>query len=186
MYEFLYGIWFILPAYAASGFAVLSGGKIVIDFNKKFLGKRIFGDGKTVSGFVGGVLVGAFIGLIINMGAYIGFIIAFGAMLGDLVGSFIKRRFGIERGESVILLDQLDFVAGALIFGYFIDILPSTGGIFFILILGFKVMAVKRFIRFGYSSLMISSLSRVNITYLFPIFAINLAEAFSLPLTRLV
>lgn len=144
MSEFLYGLWFILPAYIASSFAVLSGGRIVIDFNKKFLGKRIFGNGKTVSGFVGGVFAGAVVGLIIgsiqssfNMNFYIGFIIAFGAMSGDLLGSFIKRRFGFESGESVFLLDQLDFVAGALIFTYLLipKVLPTLGGIIFILIL---------------------------------------------------
>ncbi|ODS39895.1 hypothetical protein BEH94_03100, partial [Candidatus Altiarchaeales archaeon WOR_SM1_SCG] len=122
----------------------LSGGRIAIDFNKKLHGKRILGDGKTVSGFLGGVFAGAaagaFIGFVFvenpfNMDFYTGFIIALGAMSGDLTGSFIKRRLGYERGESVFLLDQLDFVAGALIFGYLVNILPSFGGIIFILIL---------------------------------------------------
>ena len=149
MLEFLSGVWFILPAYAASSFAVLSGGRIVIDFNKKFYGRRILGNGKTVSGFVGGVFAGAVVGFILgfiensfnfniinyDMDFYIGFIIALGAMSGDLLGSFIKRRIGLERGESVLLLDQLDFVAGALIFGYLINALPTLGGIIFVLIL---------------------------------------------------
>jgi CDP-2,3-bis-(O-geranylgeranyl)-sn-glycerol synthase len=144
MLDFLSGIWFILPAYVASSSAVLFGGRIVIDFNKKFLGRPLFGKGKTVSGFAGGVLAGSVIGFILsffspvthfNMDIYTGFIIAFGAMSGDLAGSFIKRRIGFKRGESAILLDQLDFVAGALIFGYLINVLPTPEGIIFILIL---------------------------------------------------
>ena len=144
MLDFLSGVWFILPAYAASSFAVLSGGRIVIDFNKKFLGNPLFGKGKTVSGFLGGVLAGSAAGLILsffgsaaqfNMNFATGFIIALGAMSGDLVGSFIKRRLGVKRGESFLLLDQLDFVIGALIFGYLINVLPAPGGIIFILIL---------------------------------------------------
>jgi CDP-2,3-bis-(O-geranylgeranyl)-sn-glycerol synthase len=38
-----------------------------------------------------------------------------GALLGDAIGSFIKRRIGIERGRPAPLLDQLDFVIGALL-----------------------------------------------------------------------
>ncbi len=151
MFEFLDGLWFILPAYVASSFAVLSGGRIVIDFKKKFMGKRILGDGKTVSGFVGGVFAGAFIGLIqgavqdffkfgiinFSMDFYVGFLIAFGAMTGDLAGSFIKRRLGFKRGAPVFLLDQLNLVVGALVLAYLIipDVIPSTSGIIFILIL---------------------------------------------------
>lgn len=143
MFEFLDGLWFILPAYVASSFAVLSGGRIAIDFKKKFMGRRILGDGKTVSGFTGGVFAGAFIGLIqgliINPGIdfYTGFIIAFGAMTGDLAGSFIKRRLGFKRGAPVFLLDQLNLVVGALIISYLIipNVIPSAFGIIFILIL---------------------------------------------------
>ncbi|PKP54450.1 MAG: hypothetical protein CVT90_01200 [Candidatus Altiarchaeales archaeon HGW-Altiarchaeales-3] len=140
MYEFfqdiIRGLWFILPAYAASSFAVVSGGRFVIDFNKKLFGKRIFGNGKTFSGFFGGVFAGGVIGFL--LGSFdTGLVIASGAMIGDLAGSFIKRRLGFERGASVLLLDQLDFVAGALVFGYLIipDVLPSITAIIFILIL---------------------------------------------------
>jgi len=36
-------------------------------------------------------------------------------MLGDALGSFIKRRFGLERGEPAPLLDQLSFLLIALL-----------------------------------------------------------------------
>nr|MDO8111246.1 CDP-2,3-bis-(O-geranylgeranyl)-sn-glycerol synthase [Candidatus Sigynarchaeota archaeon] len=39
-----------------------------------------------------------------------------GAMLGDLLGSFIKRRLRIPRGAPAPVLDQLDFIAGVILF----------------------------------------------------------------------
>jgi len=41
-----------------------------------------------------------------------------GAMMGDIVGSFIKRRVNIDSGNSAPLLDQLDFMIGAIVFMY--------------------------------------------------------------------
>ncbi len=48
-------------------------------------------------------------------GLIVGFLLSFGALLGDAAGSFIKRRLGINRGRPAPILDQLDFIAGALI-----------------------------------------------------------------------
>ena len=45
-------------------------------------------------------------------------------MIGDASGSFLKRRIGIERGRPIPLLDQLDFVVGALIFASIIVVIP--------------------------------------------------------------
>jgi len=47
------------------------------------------------------------------------FVLSIGALLGDLMGSFLKRRLKLDRGEPVLFLDQLDFVLGALILGFF-------------------------------------------------------------------
>ena len=44
------------------------------------------------------------------------FVLSFGAMLGDIMASLLKRRMGKERGEKALLLDQYDFVVGALLF----------------------------------------------------------------------
>ncbi|MCD6461851.1 MAG: CDP-archaeol synthase [Thermoplasmata archaeon] len=44
-------------------------------------------------------------------------VFATGAMAGDMFGSFIKRRLGLGRGDKAPVLDQYDFVAGALFFG---------------------------------------------------------------------
>ena len=49
-------------------------------------------------------------------GLIYGFLMAFGALVGDAVGSFIKRRIGMQSGDPAPLLDQLDFVFGAIIF----------------------------------------------------------------------
>lgn len=59
--------WFILPAYAANGLAVVFGkGSRLnkpLDFGHNFIDKRrIFGDGKTFRGLIGGVAFGTLIG----------------------------------------------------------------------------------------------------------------------------
>ncbi len=41
--------------------------------------------------------------------------LAFGSLLGDVLGSFIKRRVGIQRGGKAPVLDQYDFVIGAFL-----------------------------------------------------------------------
>jgi len=127
-------IWLLLPAYTPNNFAVIFGGGTPVDFGKKFIdGKRLLGDGKTIKGFVAGVLGGLFIAhvqLIVERCASFSFFssleyhtflalsfsLSFGALFGDAFGSFIKRRFGVERGASFPLLDQLGFLVFALLF----------------------------------------------------------------------
>lgn len=125
-------IWLLLPAYVPNNFAVILGGLKPMDFGKNFIdGKRIFGDGKTFSGFFGGILGGIFVAnlqrflenvfgvfLFSSISYYdfflLTFALAFGAMLGDLLGSFIKRRFNFKRGDSFPILDQLSFLVVAI------------------------------------------------------------------------
>jgi CDP-2,3-bis-(O-geranylgeranyl)-sn-glycerol synthase len=38
-----------------------------------------------------------------------------GALIGDLVGAFLKRRLKIEPGGALPIVDQLDFVLGAIL-----------------------------------------------------------------------
>ncbi|RMD58557.1 CDP-archaeol synthase, partial [Candidatus Woesearchaeota archaeon] len=45
----------------------------------------------------------------------IGFALGFGALLGDSVKSFFKRRMGIAPGKPWYIIDQLDYVIGAII-----------------------------------------------------------------------
>ncbi|MCQ2977736.1 MAG: CDP-2,3-bis-(O-geranylgeranyl)-sn-glycerol synthase [archaeon] len=110
-------------------------------------GRRIIGNGVTWRGTVGGTIAGTLIGGVLGLigqtthftinqisggmispivygdvysGLILGFLLAFGALLGDAIGSFIKRRIGIERGKSAPVLDQLDFVIVAIILSLFV------------------------------------------------------------------
>jgi CDP-2,3-bis-(O-geranylgeranyl)-sn-glycerol synthase len=124
--------WLMLPAYLANPTAVVFGGGTPIDFRKNWHdGRRIFGEGKTFRGLIGGTACGVATGLIqmqITSLQYLGtftlisiFMLSFGALLGDMTKSFFKRRLGYERGAKFPLVDQLDFVAGAWILTYVFD-----------------------------------------------------------------
>jgi len=133
--EFIKALWIIIPAYAANGFPPLARGRVPIDMNKRWRNNRIFGNGKTLEGFGLGLFIGFLVGVLEaylypSFNAYamqfgvelpfmnlsIGFMICFGALIGDLGGSFLKRRFGLSRGTDIPLLDQWNFVIGAVLF----------------------------------------------------------------------
>jgi len=120
-----------IPLYVCNGLALVFGGKTPIDCGKKFFdGKPLFGQGKTFKGTIFGV----FFAVLATGAIWIAFpqsseitgapyllygaLLALGAIAGDFAGSFLKRRLGIERGGSLFLVDQLDFVLGgyALVF----------------------------------------------------------------------
>ena len=113
---------FIFPAYCANATPVLAGGGPKMDFGKNFVdGKRIFGNNKTFRGFLFGWVIGMLVGsveYVIFPGFSVLFIvlIPLGALLGDLTGAFIKRRIGIAPGGLLPIVDQVDFVVGALVF----------------------------------------------------------------------
>jgi len=113
---------FIFPAYCANAAPVLAGGGLTMDFGKNFIdGKRIFGSNKTFKGFFFGLAVGTAVGLIEWMlfGDYplmFSFLSPLGALLGDLTAAFLKRRLGIAPGGLFPIVDQVDFVVGALVF----------------------------------------------------------------------
>ncbi len=52
---------------------------------------------------------------IVGGAAVSSFSLSFGSLTGDVIGSFIKRRIGIERGGKGFLLDQWPFVLVALL-----------------------------------------------------------------------
>jgi CDP-2,3-bis-(O-geranylgeranyl)-sn-glycerol synthase len=113
---------FIFPAYCANGTPVLAGGGTKMDFGKNFIdGKRIFGNNKTFRGFFFGWVIGMLVGSIEYV-VFPGFPVLFivltplGALLGDLTGAFLKRRIGITPGGLLPVVDQIDFVVGALVF----------------------------------------------------------------------
>ena len=135
-------LWFFLPAFVANPSAVLWGGGTPMDFGRTLGdGERLFGDGKTWRGLIGGTLSGAILGLLLYLpfglvapgsswsfgapqteagaAAATAFIasaaLALGALLGDLAGAFLKRRMHKPRGAKAPGLDQYDFVAGGLL-----------------------------------------------------------------------
>jgi len=114
-------IIFILPAYCANATPVIGGGGLPIDLNRKFFdGKAILGKNKTFRGFLVGLFVGTAVGLVESMlfkyPLIFGFLLSLGALFGDLAGAFLKRRLGIAPGNLLPLVDQVDFVVGALVF----------------------------------------------------------------------
>lgn len=117
-------IWFILPGYVANSTPTIFGGGPAIDGGRKWRdGKRILGPGKTWRGLIVGVTLGTLFGLL--QGIFIeqemfkvvirAFMLSFGALLGDAMGSFIKRRKRLERGESFLFMDQLGFIIVGII-----------------------------------------------------------------------
>ncbi len=113
---------FIFPAYCANATPVLAGGGAKMDFGKNFVDrKRIFGNNKTFRGFFFGLAIGMIVGSIEYV-VFPGFPVLFivltplGALLGDLTGAFLKRRIGIAPGGLLPVVDQIDFVVGALVF----------------------------------------------------------------------
>jgi CDP-2,3-bis-(O-geranylgeranyl)-sn-glycerol synthase len=114
-------IIFILPAYCANASPVIAGGGLPIDLRKNFIdGKPIFGKNKTFRGFLVGLLVGTGVGLAeskaFNRPLMLGLLLSLGALFGDLAGAFLKRRLGIAPGNLLPIVDQVDFVVGALVF----------------------------------------------------------------------
>ncbi len=138
MYEILaliaQAFWLIAPAYAANAFPPLLKGKRPVDCGKSLNGNRILGDGKTIEGTIGGILFGILIGSLQILGynyipkelgltvmtLLLAFVLSSGAISGDIIGSFLKRRLGIESGRPLFPVDQLDFLLFSLLLASFI------------------------------------------------------------------
>jgi len=131
-------IYFFLPAYFANMTPPIAK-KIRIfdflakpvDFNKKFLGKPIFGSHKTWRGIILAFFVGFLTSLAqkalygfeffrefsiidyskINIFLF-GILISLGEIFGDLFFAFIKRRIGLKPGAPFIPFDQTNYVFG--------------------------------------------------------------------------
>lgn len=120
----LEAIWFILPAYIANAVPVVVRGKDAVDRGRKMAGGLpVLGAGKTWEGTISGIAAGGVAGYLqgisslfplVPMSIGLGLALGAGAMLGDMAASFLKRRAGLRRGANVFLLDQLDFIIGAL------------------------------------------------------------------------
>jgi CDP-2,3-bis-(O-geranylgeranyl)-sn-glycerol synthase len=112
---------FIFPAYCANAVPVLAGGGLAIDFGKKLPDEKpVFGKNKTFRGFFVGLAVGTAAGLVeskvFNYPIMFGLLLSLGALFGDLAGAFVKRRLNIPPGGLLPVVDQLDFILGAILF----------------------------------------------------------------------
>ena len=135
-------VWFFLPAGIANVMPIFAAHLPIIkkfsypiDGYKTFRGKRIFGDHKTVRGFVVGVIFAILIvfteQLIYNHFIEIrnlvrlnysminpfvlGMLLALGALGGDAIKSFFKRQITIQPGKSWFPFDQLDYIIGGIL-----------------------------------------------------------------------
>jgi len=120
--DLLIAVYVAIPTYIANSTPVLLGGGAPIDRGREFVdGRRILGTNKTMKGFAYGLLLGsaASLGEAILFGNYVllpaGILASLGALLGDLLGAFVKRRLDIPPGHPLPVVDQLDFVLGALV-----------------------------------------------------------------------
>ncbi len=135
-------IWFGLPAWIANATPVIFGGGRPIDGGHVFRdGRRVLGDGKTIRGFIVGVLLGTLTGAlqaiaapfiepilslyvtvtiemqsVLFMTVPMALAMSTGALFGDMIGSFIKRRANLPSGGPAPVLDQLGFIILGLLF----------------------------------------------------------------------
>lgn len=121
---------FIFPAYCANAIPVLTGGGISVDFGKTLPdGRPIFGRNKTFRGFAAGLAAGTVAGLaesyLFNYAIIFGFIVSLGALMGDLTGAFLKRRLNIPPGGLLPVVDQIDFIIGAILFSLLLPMPPG-------------------------------------------------------------
>jgi CDP-2,3-bis-(O-geranylgeranyl)-sn-glycerol synthase len=133
LFALVSALWIMLPAYVPNPAAVIFGGGPPIDEGATWRdGRRLFGDGKTIRGFVLGILAGIAVGgvelwaqALPGRTPTLSFLplhttvtictFAAGALLGDLAKSFVKRRIGKREGEPWPVADQYDLVAGAFL-----------------------------------------------------------------------
>jgi CDP-2,3-bis-(O-geranylgeranyl)-sn-glycerol synthase len=135
----IYPIIYIFPAYAANGAPVLFGGGAPLDFKRRWRGKRILGDHKTVRGTAAALAIGILAGVLESLAfpfmLKISIMLTIGAVFGDLLGSFIKRRLDYRSGRSFPLMDQFGFMIFALAFAFWLGHLPLWYGIAFMVVL---------------------------------------------------
>ncbi|MBI5123964.1 MAG: CDP-archaeol synthase [Candidatus Omnitrophica bacterium] len=137
-------IW--LPAIMIKGLERLAR---PVDFGARWGGKEIFGKNKTWRGLIVGIITGILAAgaqkaLFFNFDFFrtntlvdygrvnfilLGALMGGGALAGDLVKSFIKRRLGVPSGKPWFPWDQLDWIAGAILFSSIAYIPPAPAAV---------------------------------------------------------
>ena len=69
-------------------------------------GRRLLGDGKTVRGTLGGLVLATLVVLPAGVSPLLGLYVGLSALLGDAAASVLKRRLQLPPGELTPLLDQ--------------------------------------------------------------------------------
>ena len=133
-----------LPAFLLETLKLPLPMRYPIDFHKKLLGHRILGDHKTFIGFLlmvcGALIVWHVLLAVLMLFDTVPaifhsevfaapFLIAIGVFTGDAVGSFIKRRCGIMPGDNLPVIDNLDWIIGALLILNVLYGLPSLNAV---------------------------------------------------------
>jgi CDP-2,3-bis-(O-geranylgeranyl)-sn-glycerol synthase len=119
---------FMFPVYSTNAIPVITGGGRPLDCGKKFFdGKPIFGKNKTFRGFFSGLITGTIVGLVESSffpeyPIFFGLVLSLGALFGDLAGAFVKRRLGLAPGDLLPVVDQIDFIVGAILFSLLISL----------------------------------------------------------------
>ncbi|MEM4643675.1 MAG: CDP-archaeol synthase, partial [Candidatus Bathyarchaeia archaeon] len=71
----------------------------------------------------------------------LGFFISLGALLGDLAGAFLKRRIGMAPGEMLPVIDQIDFIMGAIILAFpFFELTLELVAVIFVITIPLHVL----------------------------------------------
>jgi CDP-2,3-bis-(O-geranylgeranyl)-sn-glycerol synthase len=169
----LFVLWFFAPAGLANAAPVfatriplLNKLAMPVDGGKTFRGKRIFGDHKTIRGFVSGILLSTTIiclqvllfrnvqwfrqvSLYVDYsksGIYLlGPLFGFGALFGDAIKSFFKRQFNVPSGESWIPFDQVDYIIGGILFSIPV-VLLHLNDIFLLFLVWIVIHPISTFI----------------------------------------
>lgn len=156
----LEALYYFLPAFVANGVPPLM---VKLQFLNKPINKRLFGENKTIRGFVFACIFGTLTFFIqtllykypiiqsISLVDYsqttlwLGFLLAFGAITGDLVESYFKRKMNIKPGKPWIPFDQADYVIGALLFSFIIFI-PKPAMMLLILIMSVLLTMLSHYL----------------------------------------
>jgi len=144
---------FIFPAYCANALPVIGGGGLPIDFGKNFFdGKPIFGRNKTFRGFFFGLAVGTTVGLVESVlfryPIFFGLLLSLGALFGDLTGAFVKRRLGLAPGDLLPVIDQVDFIVGAILFSVPLQIIGDWEHVAAVLIITPPIHLLTNFVAY--------------------------------------